>query len=516
MKEFLTKYKRAFLLSLIFSMLCFGFMLTHFTITIDEETWLLANQPSLLWLLQGRFAVWLFDLIFTNEGNFAPFLWDFLSVVIWHFSGVILAYALLAREKVKEWQMFFFWSYYSSLPFVVGEILSFSMFNLQVCTAMAATAGAFLFTLRFLEGKKKKDLGLAFGLLLYGVAVYQALLCVYVTGVVAFCLLKFITGEEKGLVRVIVSSALICIAAVVVYYGIDMIIWHFSGTAAYLEDNYIGWASDDWKMAAALSVANIGRVSFAIPYDGVYIYGGGVIRCVTILFILYALWIFLHSKGAKQKLGIFFYTAALCAAPFSLYIAIATYKTHGRMLLAIPLAGAVQLYLIFREMDRLAVRQTGRKLRTVMIVLASYLLFLNARNMNLIYYYGSIAYERDCTTANQVMYDIKKAGMDYHEKPIAFVGMVEQDSLPIQESDTLGGSVFNWDEGNISRMKDFLRTKGYAVLMPSPEQISRAAKESETMNTWPQEGSIRELDDMIVVYFAEPAEEWYGVNHAEK
>ena len=106
MKGFLVKYKRAFLFSLVFSLVCFGFMLTHFTITIDEETWILANQPSLLWLLQGRFSVWLFDLVFTREGNFAPFLWDFLSVVCWHFSGVVFAYALLGKEKVKEWQMF--------------------------------------------------------------------------------------------------------------------------------------------------------------------------------------------------------------------------------------------------------------------------------------------------------------------------------------------------------------------------------------------------------------------------
>ena len=178
MKGFLVKYKRAFLFSLVFSLVCFGFMLTHFTITIDEETWILANQPSLLWLLQGRFSVWLFDLVCTREGNFAPFLWDFLSVVCWHFSGVVFAYALLGKEKVKEWQMFFFTAYYASLPFVVGEILSFSMFNLQVCTAMVAVAFGFVYSIRFVEGRGKKDAGLAFLLLLYSFAIYQGLMCV--------------------------------------------------------------------------------------------------------------------------------------------------------------------------------------------------------------------------------------------------------------------------------------------------------------------------------------------------
>ena len=120
-------------------------------------------------------------------------------MVCWHFSGVIFAYALLGKEKVKEWQMFFFTAYYASLPFVVGEILSFSMFNLQVCTAMVAVAFGFVSSVRFVEDKRKRDAGYAFLLLLYGFAVYQALICVYVTGVVAYCLLRFVKREERGL-----------------------------------------------------------------------------------------------------------------------------------------------------------------------------------------------------------------------------------------------------------------------------------------------------------------------------
>ena len=129
MTTFAKKYKRALIGSLLFSFVCFGFMLTHFTLCIDDETWILASEPSALWILQGRFAIWLFDLIFTSNGNFAPFLWDFLAIVGWNISGMIFAYALL--EKPKEWQVFFFCAYYSSLPFVVGEIMAFSMFDLQ-------------------------------------------------------------------------------------------------------------------------------------------------------------------------------------------------------------------------------------------------------------------------------------------------------------------------------------------------------------------------------------------------
>lgn len=186
MTTFAKKYKRALIGSLLFSFVCFGFMLTHFTLCIDDETWILASEPSALWILQGRFAIWLFDLIFTSNGNFAPFLWDFLAIVGWNISGMIFAYALL--EKPKGWQVFFFCAYYSSLPFVVGEIMAFSMFDLQVSAAMIATAVSFVLSRRFLKQRRKKDAVCAMLCLLYGVATFQAMICVYVTAVAAECL----------------------------------------------------------------------------------------------------------------------------------------------------------------------------------------------------------------------------------------------------------------------------------------------------------------------------------------
>ena len=48
MKEYCKQYQKPILLALLFSLVCFGFMLTNFTVTIDEETWLLGNEESML------------------------------------------------------------------------------------------------------------------------------------------------------------------------------------------------------------------------------------------------------------------------------------------------------------------------------------------------------------------------------------------------------------------------------------------------------------------------------------
>ena len=81
---------------------------------------------------------------------------------------------------------------------------------------MVAVAFGFVSSVRFVEDKRKRDAGYAFLLLLYGFAVYQALICVYVTGVVAYCLLRFVKREERGLLRFIVTCAVLCAAAAAV------------------------------------------------------------------------------------------------------------------------------------------------------------------------------------------------------------------------------------------------------------------------------------------------------------
>ena len=59
MKKFICKYKKSIVAANLFGFLCFGFMLTHFSLTIDEESWILASKNLTMWLYQGRYSIWL-------------------------------------------------------------------------------------------------------------------------------------------------------------------------------------------------------------------------------------------------------------------------------------------------------------------------------------------------------------------------------------------------------------------------------------------------------------------------
>jgi len=111
MKSYIMRNRKVILFSFLFSLVCFGMMLTTHTIGIDEDTWILENEPSLLWLLQGRYGIHFMNLFLTDNGRFVPFFWDFLSVALWNFAGVIFSYGLfgIREEKQKNVPLFFSW-----------------------------------------------------------------------------------------------------------------------------------------------------------------------------------------------------------------------------------------------------------------------------------------------------------------------------------------------------------------------------------------------------------------------
>ena len=114
------------------------------------------------------------------------------------------------------------------------------------------------------------------------------------------------------------------------------------------------------------------------------------------------------------------------------------------------------------------------------------------------------------------MYDIQREGMDYHKKPVVFIGCKEMDLIPIEEAGTIEGSLFEWDDRNNYRMRDFIQTLGFELLTPNEAQINEALALSGDMEVWPEENGIIESDNVIVVYFSEPTEQWYAANGVQK
>ena len=502
--DFLKKNRTVFITAGVLSFLCFIYMIVNPGISIDEETWIQIEEPFTKWFVQGRWGIDLFNYLAMDNGRYAPVLWDILAIALWNAGGALFGFTLFG-DNAKKVPLFFFQAYFCSLPFVMGEMFSFSMFSLQIASGMIFTAWGFMLSVEAAEENGRKKWIYSLLMLIYAFAVYQAYTCVYVTAVVAYCLKNYLEGQVR------IGSKLIRWAGVfagglIGYYGIYLILMKLFGASSYLADNYVGWF-DEGGIGKALfmAFANIVRVSFAIPIAGEYIYGGEVIRIVTTLFVVFAVWAFFKANFARRRLGILFYTVALAASPFILYLVLGTYKTHGRTLLGLALSGAVELYLILSVLKAPMLKRLG-------MIGGAYLLFLNAKNMNMLFYSANVAYEYDSNVANQVMYDMKRQGIKYEDKAVVFIGMEPMDEVGLQKSDTVGSSIFEWDDGNISRMCNFMKTEGYCLNQPTPGQIEQALEMTQGMKPWPQDNSIKETQDTVIIFFSEPTDKWYKVN----
>lgn len=508
--HFFEKNKKAFFLALGYTILCFGFMLTHFAPHIDEETWLLNDNDKILWLLQNRYTVYFYNLLFTRQGRFVPFFATMVSILFWNASGFLFANAFFDFEKKdRPWLRALLLCYYSSIPFCMGEAFSFSMLMIPESFGMVLVALSFLLTVKpaaITGGRLKDGYSAACATLFLAIALgaYQALICVYVTAVAGWCLCRFL--EEKPLIPELMKGILFCAASTASYYIINLGVAKAFGTASYLSANYVGWANgESIPFNLFMALANVGRISFAISYQGVSVYGGETLRMVTVLFLIWGIVVFLKEKGAAKKAGTGLFTLGILFAPFALYIALGTYKTQGRMMIALSLAGMIELLLISNHMGKAYMDR-------IFCIFLLGILCINASNMNRIYYDNYLVYQRDKSIAAEIIYDLKRTGCDYRNKPVVFIGKVEQEDTGILSSGTLGASFFEWDDGNIGRMADFIRLEGCVLHKPSQEQITEALAVRESMQMWPLGDSIREMQDYIVVYLSEPDGKWYQTN----
>ena len=501
-RKYTVRHWRIWLIAFIVMLIAFGYMLTNPYLTIDEELWILQEGHSTTWLLQERLGIYLQNLLYTEFGRFVPFFAEIVSLFLWSIAGFLLAGLFFnmdaqKKEKSNPFMLFIFCAYFNTLPFVVGNSMSFSMMTIQEYIGLLCAVLASFLTVYNAERDKIK-LPCILGALLaltFALLCYQALIVVYITTIAGLCLLRY--ERKQSFRRWITQGILLCIAALGIYLILTRVVRGFFGTSNYM-NTYIGWG-DGIVRALFFAVGNAIRILFAIPVGEKYIYGGSVIRIITVAFVIDTIFRMTKEHGLKRKLGVFFLSAAFAISPFTLFIALGTYHMPGRALIALAVSGGFELVLILRD-----IRPGFWKKAAKAAALA--LILVNLSNMNLIYYYGSLAYNYDAKTADMIMYDIEKVGADYHNKPVVFVGTREMDSLPVQKYSTLGGSFFSWDNGSEKRMIAFIKTRGYMLMQPSAAQMAEAAEYSKEMNCWPRDGSILETESLIVVKLSEPTE----------
>lgn len=502
---FLRRYKAAALAALLFVLLCYGFMLTHYTLQIDEETWIKNSDLNLIkniWISQGRFGLYFFNCIFSPLGRYVPILWDCLAVLIYFFAGVIFLFSFFAIKKdFNNFAAFTFLSVFPAVPFVTGDFLSFSMFNFQQSLAMMFMSLGFLFTIIYFAGKKKRHFFISVVLCFVAVSFFQAFAGVYVTAAAAYLLLVQLSSEynKKEILKNILYSFIIFIIFISLYFMVNIFLNNlFSLSGASHSSGYIGW-SGNIKDNLLHTISGAGKVII-----GYGIIGGAAILIAEIAFIAVSVILVKKQKGAVNRLWLGISLLLFFISPFLMNFVLLNWRFLGRILLSLSLALALELF-IFADYS-FKIKWT----KALSCIIVSVILFINAGSMNFLFYNNYLSYESDKQLSAEIISELEEKGINYESKPILFVGQTE--SVIRGGEYVQSGSFFNWDNGNNNRMHDFLKAEGYNTLKPPNELKACGYELSKGMPCWPDDGSIKNDDKIIIIKFSEPSDKWFDVN----
>lgn len=141
-------------------------------------------------------------------------------------------------------------------------------------------------------------------------------------------------------------------------------------------------------------------------------------------------------------------------------------------------------------------------IRNIIIVFIAFLLMYQTKDLNQWFYNDYVRYQKDLTIAHELIYDLEKSYDT--SKPLVIMGTpykgiggkgAQSNSLSVL---WWGKKAFN-DNG--AEFIKFLNSLGYDFKRPNDEQYEKGKIEAETMNTYPKDGSIKELEDCIVINF---------------
>ncbi len=483
--------------ALLVALLVYGVELGSFTLSIDEEV--AAYEPASwkAWLSQGRWGMALLLKLLPNF-TYIPYLATLLFCTLLSLSSVYLAKQFFSDRK--EAAVFIILFVAAPIWLHVGE---FNTLSWGVGIALAVCA----FSVHLFKQKKISSTIFAVMCVGFATAVYQALVIFYAMTILMLAMkewhqtakadsneLRF-TAMLIPLVRLGVSVVL----AVGFYLAVQKIammlvpvqITHvgtFVHISDYLENPVATFLSAGHKIARLItgtdaSYLGWGWAVLLLPWLGAF-------ACVRYAFSL--------SRRPRLLLMQSFAALLLLFLTFSLVL-LAAGLLPLRAVVGFPLLCAVLGTLGFRFLKKWPrVRASILVYSTVICVwMAAFLFGLDA-----------LARQRDEVMATKISAEITRVAPAYlNIVPVVFVGeWAHQPVQGVSNVEIFGTSFFQQDGGNRFRMLMFMRFIGTTnIESRPPSTIKPFLRDIEKMPSWPAQGSVAQVNNVVVVKLSAPS-----------
>ena len=536
-------YTLILVLTAVFS---YGFMVTHQTVGIDDTPYAYYFQEGLVAIV-GRWVLYLLNKVF-YIGEFAPLVTDLAGVLI--FMAAVTVWAALFRAvlrgKVPEWSYLFFAAVFLSCP-LISEVYTYYLHN--GISIGYLCAGISLCFLREWWESPRQLLPLSGTVVFLWIALgcYESFMVVWLLGV----LLLLLTENYAGVRRRVFLS--LCMAAGTMLCSLALRSLMIAAVTGIFGLGYMKEEAVQRSVAEMVSwmIEPGAAAEFNMVLKRIYVmYGVFAYAYLPIkIFVLAAVFMFVYGvyeSIRKRNVWIILLTTGSFIASFLLVIVegkSTLYRSaqflpvlcgYGALLLCLCLQEVKQSRLL-RGRDRLGRFCTGAVVFVLCVVLWN-----QCADMNRWFYVDYMKYEAAKETVNRIAFELEK-NFASENKPVLFTGnyQIPQELVqaayvpynsetfyrmrrwtdPVDEhllekfyrdygvwvAQTPALSVIEWGRyafDSDAELARFFHMHGHA-LRPYLliENYEAAEIYSLELPKFPQEGSIVDMGDYIIVHF---------------
>ncbi len=488
-----TKYflkNKLFIVTIILvTILSFGFTITNPSVGMDETAFDRYYQNKEM-LESGRWGSY---LLYSGLGiiEFIPFWIDFLVATIIAFIAVMWCIFLKKnlQEKLSIGAYLVFATIFISFP-IINESYIFSNSSLAVMLGtFLASLGIMLFYENYNNIHKKMIYLLISIILAVAFSMYEACGQIMLVSICITILLMLYTNKDKKIKEIFKYAfcALgILIAGVILDEIIVKLIYMAGVRASNEADKEISWGKYGIVESFQLIMINIVNAMRNTKYFPVLIFDtfSGIGLAISIL-----------QSDKKKNWMILIIFIAMFLSNFAismLQLDSVLYRTCTSWGLFV----AVIVMVAYKFLSEYKIT------KILAIIMIGMLVLQQTKTLNQLFYNDYMRYQKDLHIAYELIYDLEK---DYDtSKPLVIMGTpykgmgnygAQSNSLSVL---WWGKKAFN-DNGR--EFIKFLNSLGYDFKVPTDEEYEKGKIEAEKMGNYPKAGSIKELEDCIVINF---------------
>lgn len=518
----------------------YGFAITHESIGPDD-TMVKLYLGEGMEAYMGRWTLYLVNKLFRID-SFLPFITELAGAVLL-LIGVVLFCVLFRRifgDKIGILGYTIFACVFLSFPFI-SEVWIYYFHN-GVDLGYILLALSLLLFMDGFENAGKKRLGCFLGsmlLLCTAVGCYESFLILYVTGVLVIVFFRGMTGREKMNLQVLwklsvcVCLSIGCIVLRAVIQRLVITVFSLQGlgeiTAAREVTATLGmFAGEDWVYNLFMLVKRYWLVFFvnAVVYFPIAEYAASVLFFGITSIVL----------TVKRKNGWFLLLAAgMAVTPVTLSFAVEMAPSyHSCLFMPFFVAAAMLLPYLF-------LKRVWKKYGAAVFAFSMVCLVWNQMyETNCIFYTDYLKYHHDREVLTEIAREvIREYGTDAkviftgsYKTPYPLVQdyFVDYSSREFQTiaaltdwldphlkekyytpygysfAGDLKDSVIEWGLYAYGKpgleLQNFLAMHGYSLQVETDVEIQTKAEDfAEEMPSWPEKGSIAEMEEYVIVHF---------------